>query len=50
MSLLTGKAASGVEDTGETVCACFSIGVNTLREAILRIPNVRLGILESTIL
>jgi assimilatory nitrate reductase catalytic subunit len=34
MSLLAGRAAQGVEDAGETVCACFGVGVNTLRKAI----------------
>ena len=34
MSLLAGKAAQGTEDAGETVCACFGVGVNTLRKAI----------------
>lgn len=34
MSLLAGKAAAGVEDVGETVCACFGVGSNTLRKAI----------------
>jgi assimilatory nitrate reductase catalytic subunit len=34
MSLLAGRAAQGMEDTGETVCACFGVGVNTLRRAI----------------
>jgi assimilatory nitrate reductase catalytic subunit len=34
MSLLAGKAVQGMDDVGETVCACFSVGVNTLRKAI----------------
>jgi assimilatory nitrate reductase catalytic subunit len=34
MSLLAGRAAQGAEDAGETVCACFGVGVNTLRKAI----------------
>jgi assimilatory nitrate reductase catalytic subunit len=34
MSLLAGRVAQGVEDAGETVCACFGVGVNTLRKAI----------------
>jgi assimilatory nitrate reductase catalytic subunit len=34
MSLLAGKTAIGMEDVGETVCACFGVGVNTLRKAI----------------
>ena len=36
ISLLTGKAALGTEDAGETVCACFGVGVNTLRKAIAK--------------
>ncbi len=32
--LLSGKPASDMEDGGRTVCACFSVGVNTLRDAI----------------
>jgi assimilatory nitrate reductase catalytic subunit len=35
MSLLAGKASKGMEDTGETVCACFGVGINTLRKAIV---------------
>jgi assimilatory nitrate reductase catalytic subunit len=34
MSLLAGKVAQGGEDVGETVCACFSVGINTLRKTI----------------
>lgn len=34
MSLLAGKPAVGVDDAGETVCACFGIGVNTICKAI----------------
>jgi assimilatory nitrate reductase catalytic subunit len=34
MSLLAGKVAQGGEDAGETVCACFSVGINTLRKTI----------------
>lgn len=35
MSLLAGKPARGQKDAGATVCACFGVGINTLREAIL---------------
>ncbi len=34
MSLLAGKTAQNRDDVGETVCACFGIGINTLRKAI----------------
>jgi assimilatory nitrate reductase catalytic subunit len=34
MSLLAGKATLGMNDAGETVCACFGVGINTLRRAI----------------
>ena len=33
-SLLTGKPAIGQKDAGPVVCACFSVGINTLVEAI----------------
>jgi len=33
-SLLSGRPAAGGQDTGRIVCACFSVGINTLREAI----------------
>ncbi|MCW8900272.1 MAG: molybdopterin-dependent oxidoreductase [Gammaproteobacteria bacterium] len=33
-SLLTGKPASGEKDAGKAVCACFSVGINTLVDAI----------------
>ncbi len=33
-SLLTGKPAVGQKDAGHIVCACFSVGINTLVEAI----------------
>jgi assimilatory nitrate reductase catalytic subunit len=36
MNLLAGKAAHDMEDSGETVCACFGVGINTLRKAILQ--------------
>ncbi len=32
--VLAGRAPKGVADPGRTVCACFSVGVNTLTEAI----------------
>ena len=34
ISLLTGKPASGQHDVGAIVCSCFSVGINTLSEAI----------------
>jgi assimilatory nitrate reductase catalytic subunit len=33
-SLLAGKPLAGQKDCGAIVCACFSVGINTLREAI----------------
>jgi assimilatory nitrate reductase catalytic subunit len=33
-SLLTGKPAKGQKDAGRIVCACFSVGVNTIVDAI----------------
>ncbi|VAW75524.1 Assimilatory nitrate reductase large subunit [hydrothermal vent metagenome] len=33
-SLLTGKPASGQKDAGPIVCACFSVGINTIKDAI----------------
>jgi assimilatory nitrate reductase catalytic subunit len=33
-SLLTGKPGIGQTDAGRIVCACFSVGVNTIMEAI----------------
>ncbi|MBC7907284.1 MAG: molybdopterin-dependent oxidoreductase [Rhodospirillaceae bacterium] len=33
-AVLAGRAPNGFTDTGRTVCACFSVGVNTLTEAI----------------
>lgn len=32
--LLLGKAPAGQQDIGKIVCACFSVGVNTLQQAI----------------
>lgn len=34
MSLLAGKATLGREDAGKTICACFDVGLNTLKKAI----------------
>jgi assimilatory nitrate reductase catalytic subunit len=34
MSLLSGKAPGQQHDSGRVVCACFHVGVNTIREAI----------------
>ena len=34
LSALAGHAAGDVPDPGPTVCACFSVGMNTLAEAI----------------
>lgn len=34
MSLLAGRPAEGGTDAGRVVCACFGVGVNTLRRAI----------------
>lgn len=33
-SLLSGQPAKGMQDTGETVCACFAVGTNTIIDAI----------------
>ena len=33
-SLLTGKPATGQTDAGHIVCSCFSVGINTLVDAI----------------
>jgi assimilatory nitrate reductase catalytic subunit len=32
--VLAGKPARGGRDAGETVCACFNVGLNTIRDAI----------------
>jgi assimilatory nitrate reductase catalytic subunit len=32
--LLSGRAASGLADTGPTICACFGVGLATIRDAI----------------
>lgn len=32
--LLAGKTTVGAEEAGKTVCACFGVGINTLRTAI----------------
>jgi len=34
ISLLTGKPTSGQHDVGTIVCSCFSVGINTLTDAI----------------
>ena len=33
-AVLAGRPARGGRDAGETVCACFNVGLNTIREAI----------------
>ncbi|MGD9924645.1 MAG: molybdopterin dinucleotide binding domain-containing protein, partial [Pseudorhodoplanes sp.] len=32
--LLSGQSADGMADTGPTVCACFGVGLNVIREAL----------------
>ncbi len=34
ISILTGKPLSGQHDVGRIICSCFSVGVNTLMDAI----------------
>jgi assimilatory nitrate reductase catalytic subunit len=34
-TLLSGRNANGVADTGPLICACFGVGLSTIREAIL---------------
>jgi assimilatory nitrate reductase catalytic subunit len=34
LSLLAGKPGAGLPDSGPMVCACFSVGENTIKEAI----------------
>ncbi|SFR33982.1 assimilatory nitrate reductase (NADH) alpha subunit apoprotein [Yoonia tamlensis] len=34
LAALAGRAAADMPDPGATVCACFNVGVNTLRDAI----------------
>jgi assimilatory nitrate reductase catalytic subunit len=34
IALLAGMPADPAEDTGATVCACFGVGINTIRKAI----------------
>ena len=36
IELLAGKPAAAGCDTGRTVCACFNVGINTIREAIVK--------------
>ena len=31
---LSGRAADGLADVGPVICACFGVGLNTIREAI----------------
>ena len=33
-SILVGKSASAIPEQGAIICSCFSIGVNTIRQAI----------------
>lgn len=33
-ALLTGKPPVGQKDTGKTICACFNVGENSIRDAI----------------
>ena len=33
-NLLSGKATDPAANTGALVCACFGVGINTIREAI----------------
>lgn len=35
-ALLSGKSADPLADQGPTVCACFGVGLNTIRDAIAR--------------
>lgn len=35
-SLLTAKPPAGEQDVGRVVCACFGVGINTLRKQIVR--------------
>jgi len=35
VSLLTGKPADLKEDAGKIVCACFGVGINTIKQAVL---------------
>jgi assimilatory nitrate reductase catalytic subunit len=32
--LLSGKPADGIADIGPVICACFGVGLNTIREAL----------------
>ena len=36
ISILTGKPLSGQHDAGPIICSCFSVGLNTLTEAITK--------------
>jgi len=35
-AVLSGKAADGLADPGPVVCACFGVGLNVIRDAIIR--------------
>jgi assimilatory nitrate reductase catalytic subunit len=32
--LLSGQSADGMADTGPTICACFGVGLNTIRNTL----------------
>ena len=34
-ALLSGKATGGFTDPGPTICACFGVGLNVIRKALL---------------
>ena len=34
LSLLAGRPARGQSDAGEIVCACFAVGLNTIRDTL----------------
>jgi len=35
LSILAGKAGAGIPDVGAIVCACFGVGENTIKEALI---------------
>ena len=35
ISLLTGKPADPKADAGHVICACFGVGINTIKQAII---------------
>ncbi|MEC7670277.1 MAG: (2Fe-2S)-binding protein [Pseudomonadota bacterium] len=39
MTALAGRSAADQPDPGPTVCACFSVGLNTLRDAVANGAN-----------